>query len=158
MTNHLKELLQKYGMLCMTIMQLEQERPGSAYNSLEEYYQAVGDAEENEPALVVRISKDGKTRFIDDWHDPTTFGKQYERAKITVRELPEYEFYFFKAFRPAAFDLQKQLPSFILQMAFVYSYEAFEAYLSEMMRTRLTAVLKAPDVDRKLNRLLRLSI
>jgi hypothetical protein len=64
------------------------------------------------------------TRFIHDWDDPTTFGKQYERAKSTILELPEDEFYFFKAFRRAAFDLQKRLPSFILQMSFVYSYES----------------------------------
>ncbi len=56
------------------------------------------------------------------------------------------------------FDLEKQLPSFILQMAFVYSYEAFEAYLAEMIRVRLTTLLNASDVDRKLNRLMRLSI
>jgi hypothetical protein len=155
MTGALKELLSKYGMLYITIARLEQERSGSAYSSLEEYYEALGDAEDGEPALVVRISKDGETRFIRDWPDPNAFGKKYERAKITVWELPEDEFYFFKAFRPAAFDLEKQLPSFIIEMAFVYSYEAFEGYLAEIVRFRLTALLAASDVDRKLDRILR---
>lgn len=57
-------------------------------------------------------------------------------ATVTILELPEDEFYFFQAFRPRIFDLDKQLPSFFLQMALVYGYTLFENYLADVIRIR----------------------
>jgi hypothetical protein len=154
MTNFLKQLLHKYGLLYISIVQLEKERPGAPHQSLHEYYESLGEAEPEEPVLVVRISKDGETRFLHDV-DRTTFGQRYERGKITIMELPEDEYYFFEAWRPGMFDLQKQLPPFILQMALVYGYEVFEAYIGQLIRVRLAA---NPHLLRKDKQILKESI
>lgn len=158
MTDLLKQLLQKYGMLYFTLTKLESDRPGSPYSSYEEYFESLGDPEEGEPIVIVRISKDGEARFIHDVKDPTSFGTESQKAKLTIWELPEDEYYFFKSFRGAAFDLDKSVPSFLLQMSFVYGYEAFEAYLEGVIRSHVATSLNDPDLDRRLNRIMRAPI
>ena len=128
------------GLVYVSIKELEAQRSGSEYASLEDYYESLGPAEPGEPALAVRINKDGETRFIET-ADPQKEGldAKYVAAQLSILELPESEFYFFQAFRPAAFNLQKALPSFLIQMAFVYVYQLFEAYVGEIVRLRLVA-------------------
>jgi hypothetical protein len=138
MTNLLKDLLHNYGLLCITVAQLERERSGTVHSSLGEYYESLGQAEPGEPVLAVRISKDGETRFLRNV-DAAALGKNYQNADVTVLELPEDEFYFFRAFRPGLFDLQKELPLFVLQMTLVYGYTLFETYVAELIRLRLRA-------------------
>lgn len=140
MTPLLKEVLHSYGLLYVTVMAL-QKRPGNPHASLEEYYRTLGKAEPGEPVLAVRISKDGETRFIHQAADqlPTRLREEYGEGDVTIMELPEDEFYFFQAFRPAAFDVEKALPAFLFQMALVHAYTLFENYIAEIVRMRLQA-------------------
>lgn len=136
----LKEVLRSYGLLYVTVITL-QERPGNPHASLEDYYRTLGRAQPGEPVLTVRISKDGETRVIHRAADqlPRRLRDEYGDGDVTVMELPEDEFYFFQAFRPAAFDLEKALPAFLLQMALVHAYTLFESYIAEIVRMRLQA-------------------
>jgi len=137
----LKDVLHSYGLLCITVMMLQKERPGNPHASLQEYYKSLGKAEPGEPVLVVRISKDGETRFIHRAADqlPTDIRTEYGEGDVTIMELPEDEFYFFQAFRPGLFNLEKEVPDFILQMALVHSYTLFENYIVHVIRMRLQA-------------------
>jgi hypothetical protein len=54
-------------------------------------------------------------------------------------ELPEDEFYFFRAWRQGLFDLDKGIPPFIFEMSLVYAYALFETYVSDIVRLRLKA-------------------
>ncbi|HXM93664.1 MAG TPA: hypothetical protein VOA64_05325 [Candidatus Dormibacteraeota bacterium] len=155
MTDLLKTLLHEYGMLYVSLSRLESERPGNSYESLNAYYESMGilyettaDAarealaalEPGEPAVVVRISSDGSTHICsleDNENGPRPEGGP--TSSVAVWELPEDEFYFFKAFRQGLFDLEKQVPTFLLQMAFVYAYTLFENYVIEILRLRLMA-------------------
>ena len=141
MTPILKELLRSYGLLYVTVLTLQSERPGTSHASLRDYYDSLGKAEPGEPILAVRISSDGETRFLHEAADhlPTSLHNQYSDGDVTIMELPEDEFYFFQAFRPGMFDLEKQLPPFILQMALVHAYTLFENYLADVVRLRLQA-------------------
>jgi hypothetical protein len=138
MTDLLKLLLNRYGLLYTTIVELEKQRPGTKHASLAEYYESLGQADPGEPVLAVRISQDGETRFLRD-ADPIAMllGDEYKRANVTILELPEDEFYFFQAFRPAMFHLEKNLPNFLLGMALVYAYALFETYVADIIRLRL---------------------
>jgi hypothetical protein len=139
LTDSLKELLRQYGMLAVSLSQLERERPGNPHASLQAYYDSLGTSAPGEPVLVVRISADGETRFrCPSQSDPEAAKYFAAGAKATVWELPEDEFHFFKAFQPALFDLEKCLPPFLLRMALVYGYTLFEDYLTRIIRCRLT--------------------
>jgi hypothetical protein len=140
MTSLLKQLLQRYGLLFVTVTQLERERPGTEHATLKEFYKSLGPADPGEPILAVRVSKDGDTRFLRDV-DPTSIplGDDYKLGNLTVLELPEDEFYFFQAFRPGLFDLERQLPQFFMQMALIYGYTLFETYIADLIRMRLSA-------------------
>jgi len=138
LTDLLKELLRRYGILAMSLGQLERERPGSPHDSLSAYYGSLGPPAAGEPVLVVRVSRDGETRFIQpDQREAARY--VVGEADVTIWELPEDEFHFFEAFRPALFDLEKRLPPFLLQMALVYGHTLFEGYLTEIIRHRFTA-------------------
>jgi hypothetical protein len=137
----LKKLLHSYGLLYVTIMTLQNERPGTPHATLRDYYDSLGEAEPGEPILAVHISPDGQTRFLRQNANqlPPDLKSRYENGDVTIMELPEDEFYFFQAFRPGAFDLETQLPPFILQMALVYAYTLFENYIADVIRLRLHA-------------------
>jgi len=155
MTYLLKTLLHEYGILYVSLSKLEEERPGNPYESLNAYYESMGMSYETtagvmreklaaldpgEPAIVVRVSPDGSTDISsfnenDDGSDPG----RTPASRIAVLELPEDEFYFFKAFRQGLFDLEKRVPAFLLQMAFVYAYTLFESYLRGILSLRLQA-------------------
>jgi hypothetical protein len=147
MTNLLKQLMANYGQLFITLAQLEKERPGTTHGSLAEYYNSLGPAEPGEPVLAVRISKDRETRFLHGAEAAAMSPADYRQGAVTGLELPEDEFYFFKAFREAAFDLESALPPFLFTMAFVYAYTLFETYLADLVRLHLT--------DREAGRLMR---
>jgi len=148
MTDDLRDLLQQYGVLTVSLSQLARERPGSQYESLEEYYKSLGGSyvslcetrlSPDEHALVVRISKDGEMRFLDEAQHNVMFSDQQGKKTgiVTVWELPEDEFWFFRAFRPALFGLEKALPGFLFEMGITHSYAMFEGYLSAIIRARL---------------------
>ena len=141
MTEELKELLQQYGMVSVSLSHLASERPGNKFASLEEYYQSFGGLLPDEPAIVVRISKDGELRFLHEGeHDVSFQDKEGKKVGVvTVWEMPEDEFWFFKAFRPGLFDLDKDLPRFLYEMGVTYCYALFESYLSEILRYRFRA-------------------
>ncbi len=136
MTDELQELLTQYGILSVSLSQLKSERPGSEHESLEAYYRSLGGLLPDEPYIVCRISKDGETRFLkENEHDVTfqnTEGKQL--GQVTVWELPEDEFWFFRAFRPGLFDITKDLPGYLYEIGIVHAYSLFEGYLSEIIR------------------------
>jgi hypothetical protein len=148
MTQELTELLQQYGILTVSLSQLARERPGSPHESLEEYYKSLGASYvslcetrllPDEHALVVRISKDGEMRFLDEGQNEVMFADQHGKKTgiVTVWELPEDEFWFFRAFRPALFGLEKALPGFLFEMGITHAYAMFEGYLSAIIRVRL---------------------
>jgi hypothetical protein len=139
MTEEIIDLLQQYGVLVASMSQLNDGRPGSSHESLEEYYRSLGAPLTDEPTLVVKISADNELHFWDEGeHDVSIRNEQGEKTGIvTVWELPEDEFWFFKAFRPAVFDLDKRLPGFMFEMAIIYAYALFESYLTDVLRNRL---------------------
>ena len=147
MTYLLKTLLHEYGMLSVSLSKLEGERPGNPHESLNAYYESMGTPYEgpaelmrekiaaldpNEPKLVVGISPDGSTKI-------RSFDESNPEGNLAVWELPEDEFYFFKAFRHGLFEWEKQVPTFLLQMAFVHACTLFENYLRGILSLRLQA-------------------
>jgi hypothetical protein len=143
MTEELKELLQQYGVLAVSLSQLSSERPGSQYESLDEYYKSLGGPLPDEPTLVVRISKDREIRFLKEGEHDVAFEDEEGNKPgiVTVWELPEDEFWFFRAFRPALFGLEKTLPGFVFEMGVTHAYAMFEGYLSDILRSRLRHIL-----------------
>lgn len=132
MTGDLKDLLQTYGAIVATLSHLRTERPGSDHASLEEYDKSLGPLLSDEPFLVVRISQTGQARFVE--YPLRVEGA--DRGTVTVWELPEDEFWFLHAFRPALFDLNRDLPAFAYQMGLVYAYASFEGYVAGVLRTQ----------------------
>jgi hypothetical protein len=131
MTDLLKQLLHQYGLLYITIVQLEKERSGSTHASLKDYYDSLGPAEPGEPTLLVKVS--AEKRSIKNFTGPGV-PQQADGGDVTVMEFPEDEFYFFRAFRQGLFDLDKGIPPFILEMSLVYAYTLFETYVSDIVR------------------------
>jgi hypothetical protein len=139
MTKGLKDLLQQYGLLSVTLSKLRSERPGNEHASLDAYYESLGGVLPDEPVVLVKVSKDNERHFLEEGGHGVVF-KDEEGKKtgtVTVWELPEDEFWFFRAFRPAYFELEKALPSVLYEMGLVHSYAMFEAYLTDILRARL---------------------
>ena len=107
------------------VIYLVAERPGTEYASLDEYYRSLGKPLPDEPVLVVRISKDGETRFLEkEEHDVQFNDDSGQKAGVvTVCELPEDEFWFFQAFRPGLFDLESDLPQFMYDICIVNAFD-----------------------------------
>jgi len=156
MTYLLKALLHDYGVLEVSLSKLEAERPGNPHASLNAYYESMGTPYEgpagvmleklaalgsDEHAIVVRISPDGSTKIggLDKSASVPATSEQQSGSRLAIWELPEDEFYYFKAFREGLFDLEKQVPAFLLQMAFVHAYTLFESYLQTILELRLFA-------------------
>lgn len=142
----LRTLLHRYGLLYISLSTLVKERPGSEHNSYDEYQRSLGDIEENEPLVVVRISENSESRILHPGdHDfailDTEAGKVTDN--ISIMELPEDEFYFFGAFRYGLFDLDRELPAFFFNMSLMQAYALFEAYISDVIRDCL---LKHPKL------------
>jgi hypothetical protein len=138
----------------VSLSQLEAERPGNPHASLNDYYESMGvpyeatagvmreklaGLEPGEPAIVVRISPGGSTKIGSLDGEGVAATPDDAAPRIAVWELPEDEFYFFKAFRHGLFDLEKQVPAFLAQMAFVYAHTLFESYLKSILELRLHA-------------------
>jgi len=152
MTDLLKALLHEFGILSVSLSKLEGERPGNPHESLNAYYESMGipyegpasvmreklaALEPEEPAVVVRISHDGSTNSGSFEENET--GTEGKPSRIAVGELPEDEFHFFKAFRHGLFEWEKQVPAFLLQMAFVHAYTLFENYVRSILSLQLQA-------------------
>jgi hypothetical protein len=138
MTPFLKQLSYNYGQLFITLAELQRQRPGSSHTSLADYYATLGPALPGEPVLTVRVSKDREIRFLHSEEALSKTPAEHRQGAPTVWELPEDEFYFFKAFRETAYDLNSALPSFLFNMAFVYAYTLFESYVADIIRMRLS--------------------
>lgn len=98
----LRTLLHRYGLLYISLSTLVKERPGSEHNSYDEYQRSLGDFEENESLVVVRISENTESRILHPGdHDLTIVDTEAGKVtnNISIMELPEDEFYFFGAFR-----------------------------------------------------------
>lgn len=130
MTEQLKQLLNNYGLLYITLHSLTSERPGRSHDTLEQYYKSLGPITDDEPVVVVRISPDGEVKIGNK-------GEGGSAGNVSVWELPEDEFYFFRAFRPGLFQLEKELPQFLYGLGVVYAYATFEQYLAEVLRSCL---------------------
>jgi len=152
MTELFKTLVHDYGILYVSLSTLEAERPGNPHASLNAYYETMGTPYEgpagvmreklaalgpDEPAIVVGISTDGSTHIRRFGDENTASSAEDPPSRIAVWELPEDEFYFFKAFRHGFFDLEKNVPAFLLQTAFVYAHTLFESYLTSILKSRL---------------------
>jgi hypothetical protein len=152
MTDLLKALLHEFGILSVSLSKLEGERPGNPHESLNAYYESMGilyegpasvmrekltALEPDEHAIVVRISHDGSTNISG--FEENEKGTEGKPSRIAVWELPEDEFYFFKAFRHGLFEWEKQVPAFLLQMAFVHAYTLFENYVRGILSLQLRA-------------------
>jgi hypothetical protein len=138
----------------VSLSKLEEERPGNPHESLNAYYETMGTPYEgtagvmreklaalgpDEPAIFVRIRPDGSTKIGSFDGNENESDPEAKPPRIAVWELPEDEFYFFKAFRHGLFEWEKQVPAFLLQMAFVHAYTLFESYLRGTLSLRLQA-------------------
>jgi hypothetical protein len=139
MTPILKTLLHKYGLLYISITGLSSERPGSELKSLEEYDDSLGELEEDEPAVVVRVSESGEHKLRHAGKHEFVL-KRLDGAvinNVSLLEMPEDEFHFVEAFRRGLFDLQNELPAFIYGLGQVYAYSLFESYIVVVLKDRL---------------------
>lgn len=151
MTNRLRRLLQQYGALTVTVSELARQRPGTQRESLDALYESFGAPDPDEPVLHVRISKDGELRLLEEAeHDLQCIDEQGRKTGVvTVWEMPEDEFWYFKAFRPAAFDLDKELPAFFYGMAITYAYAMFETFVGDVIRQQLVKYPKLMSSERQ---------
>jgi hypothetical protein len=136
MTEQLKKLLHDYGLLHVTIHSLEEKHTKKKKISIKDYDESLGELLPGEPAIIVKISREEKSEFVE--YDGTEMGinEDYDTKKISVLKLPEDEFYFFEAFRLGIFNLEQEIPDFIHGMWVIYSYGLFEFYLMKILKER----------------------
>jgi hypothetical protein len=97
-------------------MELSLGRTGSR-TTYKEYSDTLGPITEGEPVVVVRVSKTGETDWLSPGaHDVVLRGSGGEPVRdVSVIEMPEAEFYFFRAFREGIFDFQRELYSAVVR-------------------------------------------
>ncbi len=131
MSPRLKALLKRFGEVQATTSFYAGYRPDGVTEYPGEHYPA-HDLEPGEPALIVKISADGASRVT-----PAIGGDGGESAIVSVMELPEDEFWYFEAFRPALSRLALGAPGFLFEMELITLYGVFEAYLTDKLHDRL---------------------
>jgi len=138
MTEELQSLLYQYGLLYVTMSRLENDRPGRAHDTLDQYDASLGPLADDEPVILVRVSEGGEPRIVSA-DTASNIDEPYRHTNVTIMELPEDEFHLFRAFRAGLFELDRVVPSFLFEMALVYAYTLFESYLFEVVRRRYRA-------------------
>jgi len=88
MTENLKDLLQNYGEIVATLLHLRSERSGTEHKTLDEYDKSLGAPLPDEPLLLVRMSKSGQARFLEETEHSLPLGGTEHRCIATVWELP----------------------------------------------------------------------
>ena len=131
MSLRLKGLLKRFGEVQATTSFYAEYRPAGPVEHPGEHY-PVTDLEPGEPALVVKISADGASGIV-----PAIEEDGRESDVVKVMELPEDEFWYFEAFRPALSRLALGAPGFLFDMELVNLYGVFEAYLADTLCDRL---------------------
>jgi hypothetical protein len=140
MTDFLKRLLHDYGLLHISIVTMEQAR--KRWSSALGPIKTDGELAEvplakDEPVIVVRISKTNEVEFLSPGeHEIEFIDRETEESagQVSVWELPEDEFYFFRAFRTGLVGLASELPTFYLGMCLVHAHGLFEHYLNELLK------------------------
>lgn len=127
----LNDVLKRFGEIQATTSFYARSRPEGPVEYPGEHYPA-GALEPGEPALIVKISRDGESGV-----HPAVHHDGSESDVASVMELPEDEFWYFEAFRPALSRLALDAPGFLAEMELVTLYGVFEAYLGDMLRDRL---------------------
>ena len=127
----LKDLLKRFGEVQATTAFYARSRPHGPVEHPGQHYPA-SDLEPGEPALIVKVSRDGESRIR-----PAVHADGGKSDVISVMELPEDEFWYFEAFRPALSRLASGAPGFLAEMELVTLYGVFEAYLGDVLRDRL---------------------
>jgi hypothetical protein len=144
-TDLLKNLLYNYGLLQVSITTLEEAR--SRWSTrlgplLTDEELAALPIEKDEPVIVVRVSKNNEVNFLNSGEHEIEFTDRETNGSVgnvSVWELPEDEFYFFRAFRAAYAGFATELPSFLFGMCLVHTHALFEHYLRELMTSILLA-------------------
>ena len=135
-SQELKELLIYYGELYVVMRKLEAGRSGSS-QTLAEYDAGLGPTLPHEPVMVVTVSSSPEPRLLKgDSVEVSVSSEEHKLENVVQLDLPEDEFWFFSAFRPGLFNVDKELPGFIYEMAFVHAFAKFEAYLSHSLLAR----------------------
>jgi hypothetical protein len=141
MTELLKKLLHDYGLLSVSISAMDAARMKWS----DALGRVMSDEElselpiaKDEPVLMVRIAKGEEPSFLK----PEEHGIQLTNkdtgepvGDLTVLELAEDEFYFFKAFRGGIASLTNELPDFFYGMCLVHAHVLLEHYLSQLLKS-----------------------
>ena len=145
----LKALLRRFGEIQATAFFYgNAQLPGPVEFAGKNY--SLCDLEPGEPALIVGISTDGSSRI-----EPAIDPEGRESDVVKVMTLPENEFWYFEAFRPALSRLSLGAPGFLFEMELVTLYGVFEAFLSDTLRDyfRLHLQHLGPKAQRELEAL-----
>jgi hypothetical protein len=158
MTDNLKKLLHDFGLLYVTINELEKQHKKEEKISLKDYDKSLGKLLPGEPVIVVKISDSGKHEIYN--FSTVTDDKLKNRIdnklktdrknKVSILELPEDEFYFFEAFRLGIHNLNQELPKFIYSMWIIHSYSLFENYINEILKKRFVILPQLLSVNKTL--------
>jgi hypothetical protein len=130
-SSRLKALLKRFGEVQATTSFYAGYQPDGPVEHPGEHYPVV-DLERGEPVLIVKISPSGESSIT-----PAIQADGRESEVVKVMELPEDEFWYFEAFRPALSRLSLGAPGFLFEMELVTLYGVFEAYLADTLRDRL---------------------
>lgn len=141
MTEFLKSLLHDYGLLHISIVTMDEARekwsntlgPVMSDEELSELPIA-----KDEPVIVVKVSKGQEPDFLKPGeHAIQLTNKETGEpaGDVSVLELPEDEFYFFRAFRGGRARLATELPDFFFGMCLVHAHGLFEHYLTELLKS-----------------------
>jgi len=149
MTKDLKVLLHNYGLLYITLNILETQHTKSKKISLSEYDKSLGEIEPDEPAIVVKISKEGINQLIDPTEEHYNIKETKISKNVKILEVPEDEFYFFRAFREGSFTLNQEIPEFIYNMWITHSYGLFENYLMGIIKKRTNSQSQFQKLSKK---------
>ena len=96
----------------------------------------MGELLPGEPALIVKISKDGKSEFIDFVEKENHANEKSGYENVKILELPKDEYYFFEAFRSGIFNLEQEIPNFMYNMWITHTFGLLENYLMMILKSR----------------------
>lgn len=127
-----RSLLSRFGEVAVTLSFYSKARaPGPAEHPGENM-PVSEPLEPGEPALIVKVSRDGGYGI-----EKAVAADGTANANVSVMELPEHEFWFFEAFRPALSNLSVKAPGYLFEMALINLYALFEAFVADLIRARL---------------------
>jgi hypothetical protein len=124
-------------MVAAAIKVLGERKPKWAEKSFDEYLEALGPKQPDEPAILVKVSLDGTHSLKNEGEHDYALGtpEGLDSQNLSLLEMPQDFFYFIRGFHRGSFEIDQALPLYFYGMGILQVQTLFEVYLEDLLKS-----------------------